>query len=138
MELTFSYIKPAAVRRGESGAILKLVEESGFKFVALKKTKMTREIAESFYGEHKGKPFFDRLIEHSVSGPVVAMVLESKDAVLNFRKVIGATNPENADGGTIRAIHGDTLTANAIHGSDSIESAQKEMSHFFSKMERFW
>lgn len=138
MELTFSYIKPAAVRRGESGAILKLVEESGFKFVALKKTQMSREIAESFYGEHKGKPFFDRLIEHSISGPVVAMVLEGDDAVHSFRRVIGATNPDDADDGTIRAIHGDTLTANAIHGSDSDESALREMGHFFSKMERFW
>ncbi len=100
---------------------MKLAEEAGFNVGALKKRKRTREIAESVYGEHKGKPFFDRLIEHSVSGPVVAMVLEGDDAVQSFRKVIGSTDPGDAENGTIRAIHGDTLTANAIHGSDSIE-----------------
>lgn len=137
MSFTFTYIKPTAVRNNHVGEILSMIEKGGFRIVALKKTTFTPEMAHQFYGEHEGKEFFERLMKHSLSGSIVAVVLEKEDAVLDFRKFIGATNPENAEEGTIRNVFGETVTSNAIHGSDSDESAEREMSFFFSKLERF-
>lgn len=136
-DFTFSYIKPAAVLSDNTGSILKLIEESGFKIIALKKTQLTLEQAEQFYAVHKGRPFFERLMKHTTSGPVVAMILEKDGAVEDLRALIGATDPEDAEEGTIRKLYGQTVTANAVHGSDSSENAEKESSFFFSNLERF-
>lgn len=137
MSYTFTYIKPTAVRNNHVGEILSMIERGGFRIVALKKTKFTPELAHLFYGEHEGKEFFERLMKHSLSGSIVAVVLEKDNAVLDFREFIGSTTPEKAKEGTIRKIFGETVTSNAIHGSDSDESAEREMSFFFSKLERF-
>lgn len=138
MSYTFSYIKPRAVVRKKIGEILKMIEEAGFTICALKKTRLTREQAAAFYAEHEGKEFFERLMSHSTSGPVVAMVLEREgDVVAEFRKFIGNTDPEKAEKGSIRALFGESITANAIHGSDSEASVKRESAFFFSTLERF-
>jgi nucleoside-diphosphate kinase len=135
---TFTMIKPTAFRKNYTGAILKMITEAGgFQVKAMKLTRLTAEQAGRFYAVHKGKPFYDSLVEFMSSGPIVAIILEKENAVEAFRNFIGATNPENAAEGTIRKLYGTDLQQNAVHGSDSDENAVIEADFFFSKMERF-
>jgi nucleoside-diphosphate kinase len=135
--LTFTMIKPCAVRNQYIGAILKMISERGFRIKAMKLTRMTRENAEAFYGIHAGKPFYEGLVTFMSSGPIVAAILEKENAVEDYRELIGATNPANAAPGTIRALYAESFTANAVHGSDSDENALVEGSFFFSAIEQF-
>jgi len=135
--ITFTMIKPEAVKAGNSGAILKRIEEGGFKIVALKKTHLSSEKAGKFYDIHKERPFYDELIEYMSGGPIIAAILEKENAVSDFRKLIGATNPEDAEDGTIRKEFATSLAMNAIHGSDSDENAIIESDFHFSIDERF-
>ena len=130
-------IKPDAVSAGNSGAILKMIEEAGFKIVAMKYTKLTRERAGEFYAIHKERPFYKDLCNYMSSGPIIPIILEKPNAVEDFRKLIGATNPKEASPGTIRNLFAESIEANAIHGSDSDENAGIEADFFFSKTERF-
>lgn len=134
---TFTMIKPTAVRKNFTGAIIKMISEAGFEIKALKLARLTRDQAASFYAVHEGKPFYDSLIEFMSLGPIVAIILEKENAVEAFRNFIGATNPENAAEGTIRKLYGTSLQQNAVHGSDSDENAILEADFFFSKMERY-
>lgn len=134
---TFTMIKPTAFRKNYAGAIIKMIAEAGFQVRALKLTRLTPEQAGTFYAVHKGKPFYESLVEFMSSGPIVAILLEKENAVEAFRNFIGATNPENAAEGTIRKLYGTSLQQNAVHGSDSDENAIVEADFFFSKMERF-
>jgi nucleoside-diphosphate kinase len=137
-DFTFSIIKPNAVRTGKTGPILAMINEGGFEISAMRMVKLTLAQAESFYSVHKGKPFFDGLIEFMTSGPVVVMILRHENAVDQFRKLIGATDPAKAEPGTIRRIFAVSVQMNAVHGSDSIENAVSEANFFFSGVERFW
>lgn len=130
-------IKPEAVESGNSGAILKIIESAGFRIVAMKKTKLSTDLASTFYEVHKEKPFFKELIDYMSSGPIIAAILEKDNAVTEFRKLIGATNPRDAEEGTIRAIFAESLSKNAIHGSDSDENAQLESDFHFKFEERY-
>lgn len=130
-------IKPCAVRNRHTGAILKMISESGFRIKALKMTHMTRANAEAFYGIHAGKPFFEDLVAFMSSGPIVAAILEKENAIADYRELIGSTNPANAAPGTIRALYAESFTANAVHGADSDENALREGSFFFSELEQF-
>ncbi|MDX5629585.1 MULTISPECIES: nucleoside-diphosphate kinase [unclassified Brenneria] len=132
IERTFSIVKPNAVAKNAIGAIYARFEQAGFNIVAAKMLHLTREQAEGFYAEHQGKPFFDGLVSFMVSGPIMVQVLEGENAVQRNRDIMGATNPANALAGTLRADYADSLTENAVHGSDSIESAQREIAYFFS------
>jgi nucleoside-diphosphate kinase len=134
---TFSIIKPNAVRTGKTGPILAMINEAGFEIAAMKMVKMTVEQAESFYAVHKGKSFFESLIEFMTSGPVFVMILKHDNAVEEFRKLIGATDPNKAEPGTIRKTFAISVQMNAVHGSDSDENAQREADFFFSTFERF-
>jgi nucleoside-diphosphate kinase len=136
-DITFTMIKPSSVENNHTGAILQMINERGFRIRAMKMTQLTRERAEAFYSIHKGKSFFDGLVEFMSSGPVIAAILEKENAVEDFRELIGNTNPEKAAEGTIRKLYADSLTANAVHGSDSDENAILESSFFFSEMEKF-
>ncbi len=130
-------IKPDAVQDGNSGAILKMIEEAGFRIVALKKTQLSSERAGQFYEVHKERPFYGDLCRYMSSGPILAAILEKDNAVADFRKLIGATNPANAEEGTIRKKFAKSIEANAVHGSDSDENAEIEGSFFFSRFERY-
>lgn len=134
---TFTMIKPDAVLDGNSGAIIKMIEEAGFRIVALKKTQLTSERAGQFYAVHAERPFYASLCQYMSSGPIIPMILEKDNAVADFRTLIGATNPANADEGTIRKFFAKSIEANAIHGSDSDENAQIEGSFFFGHIEQF-
>ena len=134
---TLTMIKPTAVKQGHAGEILPMINKAGFKITAMKLTMMTREQAEAFYLVHKGKPFYESLVEFMSSGPIVAAILEKENAVDAYRDFIGATNPAEADDNTIRKLYGTNLQQNAVHGSDSDENAVIESDFFFSKMERF-
>ncbi|MDF1546257.1 MAG: nucleoside-diphosphate kinase [Bacteroidales bacterium] len=134
---TFSMIKPNAVKSGHIGHILAHISDAGFRIVALKMTKLSVSQASAFYGIHEGKPFFNSLIEFMYSGPVVTMILEKENAVEEYRKLIGATNPQMAEEGTIRKLYGVDTQTNAVHGSDSDENAFIEANFFFSMRERF-
>ncbi len=134
---TFTMIKPTAFKKNYAGAILNKITGAGFKIRAMKLTRLTAEQAAEFYAVHHGKPFFDSLVEFMSSGPIVAIILEKENAVEDFRNFIGATNPENAEEGTIRKLYGTSLQQNAVHGSDSDENAIIEADFFFSKTERF-
>ena len=136
-DFTFSIIKPKAVRTGKTGPILAMINEGGFEIAAMRIVKLTLSQAESFYSIHKGKPFFDSLIEFMTSGPVVVMILKHENAVDQFRKLIGATDPAKAEPGTIRRTFAVSVQMNAVHGSDSVENAIKEADFFFSGIERF-
>lgn len=136
-DFTFSIIKPNAVKTGKIGPILAMINQGGFEIAAMKMTKMDMQQAESFYAIHKGKPFYDGLIEFMTSGPVVVMILRHENAVDAFRKLIGATDPAKAGTGTIRNIFGVSMTMNAVHGSDSAENAEKESDFFFSGFDRY-
>jgi nucleoside-diphosphate kinase len=130
-------IKPLAVKKGYTGPILAKIAEGGFRIVALKLTKLSVEQAQKFYEVHKERPFYTSLVNSMTSGPIVAAILEKDNAVQAYRDYIGATNPANAAPGTIRALYGDSLEANAVHGSDSDENAMIESDFFFAKMERY-
>ena len=133
--ITFSMIKPDAVSDKNTGAILKMIEEAGFRIAAMKKTKLTKERAGEFYEVHKDRPFYDDLTTYMSSGPIVALVLEKDNAVADFRKLIGATNPAEAEEGTIRQRYAKSIEANAVHGSDADETAQQESTFFFKEEE---
>jgi nucleoside-diphosphate kinase len=128
---TFSIIKPDATRRNLTGAITKMLEESGLRVVASRRIRMTREQAEGFYAVHKDRPFYHDLCAFMTSGPVVVQVLEGENAVLRNREVMGATNPEQAAEGTIRKTYAESIEANSVHGSDSDENAETEIAFFF-------
>ncbi|MFY7826724.1 MAG: nucleoside-diphosphate kinase [Flectobacillus sp.] len=134
---TFTMIKPDAVADGNSGAIIKMIEEAGFKIIAMKKTLLTPAQAGKFYEVHAERPFYADLCEYMSSGPIVPMILEKENAVLDFRTLIGATDPAKADEGTIRKIFAKSLSANAIHGSDSDENAAIEGAFFFATTEQY-
>lgn len=135
--LTFTMIKPDAFAAGNTGAIIKMIEEAGFKIKAAKLTKLTAERAGQFYEVHKERPFYNDLVAYMSSGAIVPMILEKENAVEDFRKLIGATNPAEAAEGTIRKLFAKSIEANAIHGSDSDENAAIEASFFFPRTERF-
>ena len=132
---TFSIIKPDATRRNLTGAITKKLEDAGLRVVASKRIRMSREQAEGFYGVHRERPFFNDLCNFMTSGPVVVQVLEGENAVLRNREVMGATNPEQADEGTIRKEFAESIEANSVHGSDSEENAKIEIDYFFDEDE---
>ncbi|GAV25555.1 nucleoside-diphosphate kinase [Carboxydothermus islandicus] len=135
MERTFIMVKPDGVQRGLVGEIISRFEKRGFKLVGLKLMQISRELAETHYGEHKGKPFFEGLVNFITSGPVVAMVWEGKEVIATAREMMGATNPLKAQPGTIRGTYGIDVGRNVIHGSDSPESAQREIALFFKEEE---
>ncbi len=135
VERTLMLIKPDAVRKGVEGKIIAHVQEKGFKLVALKKLKLTKEQAKQFYIVHKDRPFYDELCEFMSSGPIVAMVWEGENAISRIREIMGATNPEEAAEGTLRKLYGTNVGENAVHGSDSPESAAVEIPFFFSRLE---
>ena len=135
--ITFTMIKPEAVEAGNSGAILKRIEEGGFRIVAMKKVHLSEERAGKFYEVHKERPFYAELVEYMSGGPIIAAILEKDNAVTDFRTLIGATNPEEAANGTIRKEFATSLAMNAIHGSDSDENANIEADFHFSSNERF-
>ncbi|WP_341751416.1 MULTISPECIES: nucleoside-diphosphate kinase [unclassified Candidatus Tisiphia] len=134
-EYTFSMIKPDATRRNIIGKITSYLENNGLKIVAQKMTILTKDQAEHFYAEHKSRTFFSSLIEGIISGPVVLQVLKGENAILQNRKIMGATNPENAELGTIRRDFAENIEANSIHGSDTLESAEREIKLFFTEKE---
>ncbi len=136
-DFTFSIIKPNSVRTGKTGPILSMINEAGFEISALRMVKMSVSQAEKFYAVHREKPFFDDLVEFMTSGPVVVTILKHKNAVEEFRKLIGATDPAKAEAGTIRKIFAVSVQMNAVHGSDSVENAKIESDFFFSGIERF-
>ncbi|HEC1756229.1 TPA: nucleoside-diphosphate kinase [Campylobacter lari] len=135
MEKTLSIIKPDAVKKGVIGQILTRFESNGLRIAATKKIQLSEKEAQEFYAVHKDRPFFKELVEFMISGPVVVSVLEGKNAVLKNRELMGATNPKEAAPGTIRADFADSIDANAVHGSDSLENAKIEIEFFFSKTE---
>ena len=132
---TFSIIKPDATRRNLTGAVTKMLEDAGLRVVASKRIQMTREQAEGFYAVHKERPFFGELVDFMISGPVVVQVLEGEDAVKRNRDVMGATNPADAEEGTIRKAFAESIEANSVHGSDSDENAKIEIDFFFNEDE---
>ncbi len=132
---TFTMIKPDAVEKGYIGGILKKINDAGFKIIAMKLTKLTKERASKFYKIHEEKPFFNDLIEYMTSGPIVSAVLQKENAVEDFRKLIGSTNPNEAAEGTIRKLYAESISANAIHGSDSNENALIESKFHFDENE---
>ena len=134
---TFTMIKPDAVENNYIGGILKMINEAGFRIVAMKYTKLSADAAGKFYEVHKERPFYGELVSYMSSGPIVAAILEKENAVADFRTLIGATDPTKADEGTIRKIYAKSIAANAVHGSDSDENAQIEGDFYFSKLERF-
>src|SRR4028118_1732926 len=134
-ERTFSIIKPDATRRNLTGAITKMLEDAGLRVVASKRIHMSREQAEGFYGVHRERPFFNDLVTFMISGPVVVQVLEGEDAVARNREVMGATNPANAEPGSIRKEFAESIEANSVHGSDSPENAAIEIAFFFAGIE---
>jgi nucleoside-diphosphate kinase len=134
-ERTFSIIKPDATRRNLTGAVTKMLEDAGLRIVASKRIHMTQEQAEGFYAVHKERPFFGELVSFMISGPVVVQVLEGDNAMARNREVMGATNPANADAGTIRKELAESIEANTVHGSDSLENAAIEIAYFFKPEE---
>ncbi len=132
---TFSIIKPDATRRNLTGGVTKMLEEAGLRVVASRRIHMTKDQAEGFYGVHRERPFFNDLVAFMTSGPVVVQVLEGEDAVKRNRDVMGATNPANADEGTIRKVYAESIEANSVHGSDSDENAAIEIAFFFKPEE---
>ena len=137
MERTLSIIKPDATTRNITGKINSMIENAGLKIVAQKMIHMSKNQAEEFYAEHNGKPFFENLVKFMTSAPVVVQVLEGENAIVNYRKIMGATNPAVAEEGTIRKTFALSIDKNSVHGSDSPESAKREISFFFSNIEIF-
>ena len=137
IEQTLSIIKPDATSRNITGQVNSIIEKSGLKIIGQKRIKLTKETAGKFYEVHKERPFFQDLVSFMVSGPVIVQVLQGENAVALYRKVMGATNPKEAEVGTIRKEFALSIEANSVHGSDSIENAKKEISFFFSETEIF-
>ena len=135
MDKTFSIIKPDATKRNITGAINKIIEENNLRIVAQKRIKLSKTIAEGFYIIHKDKPFFAELIEYMTSEPVVIQVLQGNNAVKKYREIMGATNPENAEDGTIRKLFALNIQENSVHGSDSDKNAAIEIKYFFKNEE---
>ena len=135
MSRTFSIIKPDATKRNITGSINKIIEENNLIIIAQKRIKLSKDKAEGFYAIHKDKPFFSDLITYMTSGPVIIQVLEGDNAVEKYRKIMGSTNPENADEGTIRKNHALNIQENSVHGSDSDENAKIEIDFFFNENE---
>lgn len=135
--ITLTMIKPYAVQNGYTGPILAKINEAGFRIIAMKYLQMTLKQAEEFYAVHKEQNFYPRLTEFMSSGPIVAAILEKENAVKDYRKLIGATDPMKADEGTLRKLFGASIDKNAVHGSDSDENAQLEADFFFSNLERY-
>ena len=135
MSRTFSIIKPDATKRNITGAINKIIEENNLRLIGQKRIKLTKQIAEGFYAVHKDKPFFKDLIDYMTSGAVIVQVLEGNNAVEQYRKIMGATNPENAEEGTIRKEFALNIQENSVHGSDSFENAKIEIDYFFNESE---
>lgn len=135
MQRTFSILKPDTVRKGQSGAVLAMIEAAGFRIVSIKKLTISKQQAAGFYAVHSQRPFFDSLTSFMSSGPIFAMVLEKDNAIADLRKLMGATNPANAEEGTIRKKFAGSIEENAIHGSDAEETAQFEIGYFFAGYE---
>ena len=135
IQRTFSIIKPDATRRNLTGKIITKFEDAGLRIVASKRIHMTKEQAEGFYAVHKERPFFNDLVSFMISGPVVVQVLEGEDAIARNREVMGATNPANAEPGTIRKEFAESIEANSVHGSDAPETAAEEIKYFFKEEE---
>jgi nucleoside-diphosphate kinase len=135
LQKTFSIIKPDAVATGKAGKILAMLEENGFRIVALRMTRLSQSQAEGFYEVHKERPFFGSLVKFMTEGPVIVMALEREDAVKKLREVMGATNPANAADGTVRKLYAESIERNAIHGSDAPETAAEELKYFFTNIE---
>ncbi len=135
LQKTFSIIKPDAVASGKAGKILSLLEDNGFRVVALRMTKLSQSQAEGFYAVHRERPFFGSLVKFMTEGPVIVMGLEREDAVKKLREVMGATNPANAAEGTVRKLYAESIERNAIHGSDAPETAAEELKYFFTTVE---
>jgi nucleoside-diphosphate kinase len=135
--LTFSIIKPNAVRTGKTGPILAMINEAGFEIMALRMIRLTFHQAEAFYEVHKGKPFYEGLVEFMTSGPIVVMILRHENAVQEYRKLMGTTDPAKAEPGTIRKLYAVSVQMNAVHGSDSDENAVVESAFFFPEIDRF-
>ncbi|GAB4453065.1 MAG: nucleoside-diphosphate kinase [Bacteroidales bacterium] len=136
--LTFTMIKPGAVKNEHIGEILAMINRAGFHIVSLKMMRLSHDSAANFYAVHKGKPFYDGLIEFMTSGPIVAAILQKENAVEDYRKLIGTTDPSKAEEGTIRKLFAESVQKNAVHGSDSDENAKFEASFFFPEIERFY
>lgn len=134
---TLTMIKPDAVRKNSIGGILQMINEAGFRIIAMKYTQLSKEKAGEFYAVHKERPFYGELVDFMSSGPIVAAILEKDNAVEDFRKLIGATDPSKAEEGTIRKKYASSIGENAVHGSDSDENANNEGDFHFSKLERF-
>ena len=134
---TFTMIKPDAMKNGHAGAIINHIIQNGFRVVALKMTSLSAERAGQFYEVHKERPFYQELVDFMSSGPIISAILEKDNAVADFRKVIGATDPSKADEGTIRKLYATSMGENAVHGSDSDENAKIEGDFFFSRLEQF-
>jgi len=134
---TFAMIKPTACRKNHVGPILAMINQAGFRISAIRSTKLTREEAERFYEMHRGKDFYNDLCDFMSSGPIIALLLEKENAIEDFRKLIGNTNPDFAEEGTIRKRFAESLQRNAIHGSDSVENMQRESDFFFNQRERY-
>jgi nucleoside-diphosphate kinase len=135
LERTLSIIKPDAVEKNKTGAILALLEREGFTIKALKRIHLTRSEAEGFYAEHKGRGFFDELVTFMSRSPIVVMAIEREDAVAKYREVIGATDPTKAADGTVRKLYGTNVGENAVHGSDKLATATREIAYFFAGYE---
>ena len=135
MNRTLSIIKPDATKRNITGSINKIIEDNNLIIIAQKRTKLSKEKAEGFYSIHKDKPFFNDLIEYMTSGPVIVQVLQGDNAVENYRRIMGATNPENAENGTIRKEYALNIQENSVHGSDSDANAKIEINYFFEDSE---
>ncbi|KPP80420.1 MAG: nucleoside-diphosphate kinase [Oceanicaulis sp. HLUCCA04] len=135
LQRTFSIIKPDATKRNLTGKINALIEDAGLRIIAQKRIQMTKAQAETFYGVHRERPFFNDLVSFMTSGPVVVQVLEGEDAIAKYRTVMGATNPANADEGTIRKVFAESIEANSVHGSDAPETAAEEIAYFFAGLE---
>ncbi len=136
-KITLTMVKPLAVEKGYIGDILSIIIKSGFKIRAMKYLKLSIDQAKAFYKIHEDKPFYSNLVEFMSSGPIVAAILEKENAIDEYRKLIGATNPEKSEINTIRNLFGTSLEKNAVHGSDSDENAEIEADFFFSKLERY-
>ncbi|WP_421791397.1 nucleoside-diphosphate kinase [Hyphobacterium sp.] len=132
VQRTFSIIKPDATARNLTGKINAMIEGAGLRIIAQKRIRMTKDQAEGFYGVHRERPFFNDLVSFMISGPVVVQVLEGENAIAKYREVMGATNPEQADAGTIRKEFAESIEANSVHGSDAPETAAEEIPFFFS------
>jgi nucleoside-diphosphate kinase len=135
VQRTFSIIKPDAVAAGQSGAILAMLEEAGFKIIGMRMTRLSEAQAQAFYGVHRERPFFGGLVKFMTEGPIVVLALEREDAVVKLREVMGATNPANAAEGTVRKRFAANIERNCIHGSDAPETAAVELAFFFSSSE---